>query len=302
MSDQPDLAVFINGRSNNGLILLREQTRVRDYLFRITIQIKIETNSVNRQLKQALKRIPPIRWLASKARREIERIRPKVEILQGKAFYQTKSYSDQLNIALADAHPASDISDHLPTIYFACCLAQPNLIVELGTRGGESTRALLAAAALNNAKMLSIDVDPCGTLQGPYVEHWTFIQADDVTFGKESFRPWCSENGLTPEICVLFIDTSHEFHHTCQELATWLPFVKSGGFILLHDTNMRRGAYWRRDGSKGRGWDNGRGVIKALEQHLGRDYDENSFFCDTHEAYSLLHFPNCNGLTILSKR
>ena len=49
----------------------------------------------------------------------------------------------------------SDISDHLSELFYEVVNAQPRLIVELGTRGGESTRALLSAAQVLDARVLS---------------------------------------------------------------------------------------------------------------------------------------------------
>ena len=38
-------------------------------------------------------------------------------------------------------------------------------------------------------------------------------------------------------IDCLFIDTSHQYKHTLDELNQWSKFVKPCGVIMLHDTN-----------------------------------------------------------------
>ena len=43
--------------------------------------------------------------------------------------------------------------------------------------------------------------------------------------------------------------------------------------MILHDTNMKR-IYRRADRSLGLGWDNDRGVIRALEETLGVKFNE----------------------------
>ena len=61
----------------------------------------------------------------------------------------------------------SDIRDHLGTLFHEAVSARPRLIVELGTRGGGSTRALLAAAEVTGAHVLSVDIEDCGTIDLP---------------------------------------------------------------------------------------------------------------------------------------
>jgi len=195
----------------------------------------------------------------------------------------------------------SDIADHLSTIFFFATNPRNQLIVELGTRGGESTRALLAAAAVSNARMLSVDIDDCSRLDLPFRERWEFIKSDDVEFGRSGFTKWCESNRLTPLIDVLFIDTSHEYAHTKQEVAVWSQHLADHAVVILHDTNMGNGIYTKLGGGIGIGWDNQRGVIQTVEEFLGRAYDENTFFSDVVNGFKLLHFPYSNGLTILQR-
>jgi predicted O-methyltransferase YrrM len=212
-----------------------------------------------------------------------------------------KAYAQELDSAIANVGGQSDISDHLGAIFFHAIQCRPRLMVELGTRGGASTRALLAAAAVSDATLLSVDIDDCRDISCPHRELWQFVQDDDVNFALESFEDWCHGRGLAPAIDVLFIDTSHEYAHTCRELAAWIPFVSDGGGIMLHDTNMGAGLYGRTDGSIGFGWDNARGVIRAVEEFLGRRYDETSYFSDYTKGFAVLHVPNCNGFTMLRR-
>lgn len=202
-----------------------------------------------------------------------------------------------------DAPPVSDISDHVPTLFFETVAARPKLVVELGTRGGESTRALLAGALRSGAKMLSVDIDPCGDPPGLPDDAravWTFLQHDDVSFGREKFVPWCRDQGLAPMIDVLFIDTSHLYEHTKDELAVWLPHVAPQGVVLFHDTAMSA-AYLRNDGSIGFGWENERGVIRAIEEYVGRRYDENRYFVDIADGWLVRHDPKSSGFTVMQR-
>lgn len=116
----------------------------------------------------------------------------------------------------------SDIQHHLPLLY---SLARGN-VLELGTRTGVSTAALLAGVEAHGGHVWSVDVDDCS---GLYLGHprWTFLQSD-------SRNP-----DLPPQINMpidlLLVDSEHVVDVTAAELALWEPHVGYGGYILLHD-------------------------------------------------------------------
>jgi predicted O-methyltransferase YrrM len=197
----------------------------------------------------------------------------------------------------------SDIRDHVGTIFYEALSSRPQLVVELGTRGGVSTRALLAAAEFANAHVLSIDIDDCSNIDLPdrFRRRWTFVRSDDVAFAGEPFSAFCAARKLPPMVEVILIDTSHLFEHTRDELKSWLPRLGPRGVIILHDTNMGSGRYRRLDREIGFGWDNKRGVIRAIEEMLGRRYDEQTFFTDVAAGFVITHQPWSNGLLIMRK-
>jgi predicted O-methyltransferase YrrM len=222
-------------------------------------------------------------------------------VLRGRRLYGHHFYRRELARALDALPTRSDISDHLGLLFFFSLQARPKLIVELGTRGGMSTRSLLAAAKLSGGVVLSIDVEPAGELDVPYVENWRFVQADDVAFGRTGFVDWCRAEGLEPVVDVLFVDTSHQYEHTRREIEVWKQWLASGGIAMFHDTNMGTGLFAHTDGRVDTNWNNERGVIRAIEDLTGRAYDERSFFYDATEEFLVVHFPYCNGLTVLQK-
>jgi cephalosporin hydroxylase len=215
--------------------------------------------------------------------------------------YRVSYYNDYLRQAISPGWQ-SDITDHLGVIFFFVLHSSPRLIVELGVRSGESTRVLLAAAEAANAHVLSIDIEPWYDIEVPFKNRWSFIQADDVDFGRNGFVSWCVANHHEPKVDVLFVDTSHEYEHTKQEILTWSNHLADGATLIFHDTNMGEGVYVRYDGSIGFGWDNDRGVIRAVEELVGKTYDENTYFTDATDKFLVMHFPGCNGLTVLRKK
>jgi hypothetical protein len=74
-----------------------------------------------------------------------------------------------------------------------------------------------------------------------------------------------------------------------------------GGAMIFHDTNM--GLWYRSlDGRVRRGWDNQRGVIRAIEEdRLGRSYDAGAYFVDIADGFLVEHRPWCSGLTVLRR-
>lgn len=219
----------------------------------------------------------------------------------GGGRYHQAVYHPTLVEALGTRPRPHHISDHLGTLFFFALDARPRLMVELGTRAGESTRTLLAAAALTGATLLSIDLNDCGQLDLPGKQHWRFVQSDDVAFGRDGFVNWCQGAQLAPCIDFLFIDTSHHYEHTKQEIEVWLPHLAEQATVVFHDTNMGNGPYARLDGSSGYSYDNQRGVIRAVEELVGRQYDERTFFTDLVGGYLIMHHPNCAGLTVLRR-
>ncbi len=50
-----------------------------------------------------------------------------------------------------------------------------------------------------------------------------------------------------------------------------------------------------------RGWDNERGVIRALEKFFDKRFDETRDFVDFKNGWLIKHNHRCNGFTILER-
>lgn len=122
----------------------------------------------------------------------------------------------------------SDIAGFLLLLYNLAKEIEAKKIVELGVRYGESTHALLAAINENKGKLHSIDISPCIEIREKLKDesNWKFIKGSNLQI----------VNQWTEEIDFLFIDTSHEYKHTLEELNQWGKYVRKGGIIALHDT------------------------------------------------------------------
>lgn len=120
----------------------------------------------------------------------------------------------------------SDIRDHMPRLHREASRGDAT-IIELGVRTGNSTAAFLAAVEEHGGSVWSVDID---YPRVPWTAHpqWLFILGDDLLVVDD----------LPAEADVVFIDTSHHYSQTLAELAAYVPKVKPGGVVLLHDTEL----------------------------------------------------------------
>lgn len=191
----------------------------------------------------------------------------------------------------------SDINEHLECMFVEALLLQPRLIVELGVRGGTTTAVFEHVAELCRASIVSVDLDDCSRVSAN--PHWHFFRGDDVYFA-QLFPDFCRSKGIVPAIDLLFIDTSHYYEHTVQEIDAWFPLLSARAKVIFHDTNMRLVGP-RKDGCVQLSWDNDRGVVRAIEERLGIRIAETEEFTDLSYGWLVRHWPNCNGLTILDR-
>jgi hypothetical protein len=202
-----------------------------------------------------------------------------------------------LNVIKQHSRKRTVLSEHLETLFLESLTLQPRLIVELGVARGESTRVFAQVAQLCGATLVGVDINDCSRALD--WEEWNFIQKDDLEFAWE-FEAWCREKQIDPVIDVLFIDTNHYFDHTLQEIRAYFPFLAAHAKVFFHDTNINN-FYFRKDGNIDLGWDNERGVIRALEEYFNKKFHEKEEFIDFVTPFLIRHVPYCCGLTVLEK-
>jgi predicted O-methyltransferase YrrM len=124
-----------------------------------------------------------------------------------------------------------DISEHLPILSMLITEFELKEIVELGTRAGNSSLTLLAAAKPIGGKVLSMDIQPCELAQERIAsaglkDCWTFRQADDLNV---------LDSEIPEAIDLLFIDTWHTYNQLTAELKKYTPHLRRGSWIAIHD-------------------------------------------------------------------
>lgn len=154
--------------------------------------------------------------------------RQKYDVLNNLATHSCITIKDAKTPLESCMIQPTDIHEHLATLHMLTIELKLKSILELGTRTGESTIALLQAAKEINGKVTSLDIDPC--LEAKKLvnsvgleKYWTFIQTDDLKI------EW------NEPIDHLFMDSSHTYEQTMMEFKKFEPFVRAGGIITLHD-------------------------------------------------------------------
>jgi len=149
-------------------------------------------------------------------------------------------------------HTQSDIQHHLGLLF---SLSHGN-VLELGTRSGVSTAALLAGVERAGGHLWSVDIEDCSQVAAGHAQ-WTFTQGSSTD--ELLFKRICMQaNSKGPagfEFQLILIDTFHSYEQATAELELWHRSVAIGGHIAMHDPEtfpgVRRAA---QEFADARGW------------------------------------------------
>ena len=121
-----------------------------------------------------------------------------------------------------------DIAGHLPGFVAEVLTRDAQQVIEVGVGNGNSSAAWLFGLAGTGGHLWSVDIEPTAAafeLQG-ICPDWTYVIGDSLA---------CAD--LAPQGAdILFIDSLHTYDQTLAELEVYVPHVKPGGVVLLHDT------------------------------------------------------------------
>jgi predicted O-methyltransferase YrrM/glycosyltransferase involved in cell wall biosynthesis len=101
-------------------------------------------------------------------------------------------------------------------------------VLEIGTEQGISTAAFLVGVEKNGGHVYSVDILP---QYDNIYDHpqWTFIHTNSVVNPEPVYKV------ITEPIDVLMIDGDHHYESVMADLKNYMPLVKPGGLILMHD-------------------------------------------------------------------
>jgi Methyltransferase domain len=139
-------------------------------------------------------------------------------------------------------------SGHLPFAYDLVATAKPSLLVELGTHYGESYFGFCQAVA---EKLVPCSCYAVDTWAGePHSGFYDESVYDDVSAHNSTYYSSFSYllrstfdsallNFADESIDILHIDGLHTYEAVSHDLRSWMPKVKPGGIVLLHDIMAR---------------------------------------------------------------
>ncbi len=148
-------------------------------------------------------------------------------------------------------------SDHVPFAFDIVAAQRPDLLVELGTHSGESFFAFCQAVREQGRSTQCYAVD---TWQGDHqagfygAEVLADVTAHRREMGYEGFSHLVRKTfdaaavQFAPDsIDLLHLDGLHTYEAVRHDFETWLPLVRPGGIVLLHDVSERHEDFgvWR---------------------------------------------------------
>jgi hypothetical protein len=147
-------------------------------------------------------------------------------------------------------------SGHLPFARDLVASVRPSVLVELGTHFGESYFGLCQAVEENGIDCRCYSVD---TWKGD--EHSGFYEEDVFNevnrYNSENYSSFsfllrdtfdrASSQFETGGIDLLHIDGLHTYEAVKNDFETWLPKMRAGGIVLMHDIHARHASFgvWR---------------------------------------------------------
>lgn len=181
---------------------------------------------------------------------------------------------DQIEIALPSRNFAPRIygvgawTDHLAFAYDLVTELKPALLVELGVDRGESYFTFCQAATENRTGTRCFGVD---TWQGDQhaggYDETTFAQVS--AHNRENYEAFSTliradfdealEKFAPESIDILHLDGLHTEAAVRHDIEAWLPKIRSGGILLLHDVGVQAKEFgvwkvWAELQERGRSW------------------------------------------------
>ncbi|MCU1340165.1 MAG: hypothetical protein JWO19_5746, partial [Bryobacterales bacterium] len=153
-------------------------------------------------------------------------------------------------------HGIGDWAGHVPFAYDLVTAVRPSVIVELGAHYGQSYFTFCQAVAEGNlpSRTFAVDTWRGDSHVGNYgeevfrevSEHNRQHYACFSTLLRMSFDQ-ALEQFQDASIDILHIDGLHTYDAVRHDFETWLPKVKPGGIVLMHDIAMRHQDFgvWR---------------------------------------------------------
>ena len=193
----------------------------------------------------------------------------------------------------------NDICNHFDNLFYEVTCHKPKFILELGVRKGESTYVFNKIQKVLNNKFVSVDIEDCSNVIND--PNWIFIKNDSIKF-LQNFNKWSQNNANSAKPDVIFVDTSHLYEETLQEIKLSTETISDNGAIIFHDTNhnhltsLENGIVYNKYNYRPQ-----LGVKLALENYFKCKFNFKNQFIIIKEGWLIKHYPESFGLTIMRK-
>ena len=154
--------------------------------------------------------------------------------------------------------------------------AQPDVIIETGTWCGGSAlflRDILKIVGKDNGTVITIDSAPMGTFKDEY-GILQFIGDSASKIVLDAVLPFIVESDKV----MVILDSDHSKKHVLDELNMWAPYVSSGQYLIVEDTNVNGNPTNK---------EHGPGPMEALQEWLPQHPE---FVCDEHRERFMMTF------------
>lgn len=197
----------------------------------------------------------------------------------------------------------TDFSSHLAPLFCHCLLQNPDIFIESGIRWGDGSTIALAKISqlLQNSILIGLDIDNCAQHYA-HIPNARFFQGDDVAF-PAYFKKL---NFAKDKVDFVFIDTSHQYEHTLQEIDAFTSILADNGTISFHDSNVAVEYPVRINGTAcGSGLGNPKGVTDGLKTYFNIEFDESKYLNINVEKdgylWNIVNYPYCYGLAVTKR-
>ena len=167
-----------------------------------------------------------------------------------------------------DYQSAINYLNYFYRLYWFASRSKAKHIVELGCTPGGSSIALLYAINRIDGRLWSCDLAQIG------LNDMSIYGVDDsrrtrvsLTKAADYGRMW-----LGPKLDLIYLDTSHTYEDTRDEVNAWLPHLREGGLFIFHDTSA---------------------CVRTVLPAIFDEISQHSFGYEYHQ------FPDCHGHGVL---
>jgi hypothetical protein len=148
-------------------------------------------------------------------------------------------------------HEPDAWTGHIPFAYWLTTQVKPEIFVELGTHTGNSYFSFCQTISESKLSTLAYAID---TWHGDeHSGHYDESIYQKVCKENEKYSSFSTLIRSTfdealgrfeaASIGILHIDGLHTYEAVSQDFWSWLPKIKPGGLVLLHDTNIYRDTF-----------------------------------------------------------